>query len=440
MSGGGNRTPSLHEDTQATIDGAAQLGLCLVLRGDEPLAGSERWPLAQLDEVVLGRAERSAVALVGRQLRIAVNDPYISTSHARLLRCVNGWAIEDLGSKNGTLLNGTPCARAMLSDGDAIALGTASFMFATSVDRRDLGPLATLTPQVREVHDKLAKVAESNLPVVLLGETGVGKEVAARAIHDLSHRKGSYVAVNCGALPATLLEATLFGHRRGAFTGAHDHQPGVVYSAHQGTLFLDEVGELSPAAQVALLRVLQESEVVPVGGTEARRVNVRVVAATNRDLAADIAGGRFREDLYARLAGLAVRLPPLRDRRADLGLLVRAILLRVAPAPGEVRITARAARALLEHAWPQNVRELEMCLRQAGAFAGWHKIDLYHLPDATRHTAAPLVERDRLEGLLRSHRGNVSEVARELGTSRTQVHRMLRRCAIEPGPFRECPR
>jgi transcriptional regulator with PAS, ATPase and Fis domain len=270
---------------------------------------------------------------------------------------------------------------------------------------------------------------------VLLGETGVGKEVMARGVHDASGRPGRFVGVNCGALPPTLLEAVLFGHRRGAYSGAIDDQPGFVRYAQHGTLFLDEIGELSAAGQAALLRVLQEREVVPVGATEPIPVNARIIAATNRDLRVEVEHGRFREDLLARL-GLIVPLPPLRERRADLGILVGSLLARFAPSPAGVRFTARAVRALLDHDWPQNVRELEMCLRYAGEVSGWATIDLHHLPASIQRSRPADARRDELEGLLATHRGNLAAVARALGTSRAQVHRQLKRYALDPGAFR----
>jgi len=433
-------TLSWAEDSSEGNHHGGETSLCLVLNGDQPLAPPACWSLRHVDEVRIGRADAFASRLHERCLEIAIRDRHVSTAHVRLWRGASGWAIEDAGSKNGTLLNGAPCARAELCEDDLIVLGATALRFAELPAGLPCEPTAaaleSFTPSVLAIHAKLAAIARSDVPVVLLGETGVGKEVAARAIHQRSGRPGAFVGVNCGALPATLLEATLFGHRRGAFTGAVDNRPGFIRSAHDGTLFLDEVGELPLSAQAALLRVLQEHEVVAVGDTEAIAVNIRVVAATNRDLTAEVEHGRFRADLFARLAGLTLRLVPLRDRRADLGLLIASLLRRLAPAPDAVRIAAPAVRALLDHDWPHNVRELEMCLRTAGELAGWDKIGLRHLPDPI---AAPRVvdpKRDELAALLEAHRGNVAAVARELKTSRMQVHRLLKRCALGPSSFR----
>jgi transcriptional regulator of acetoin/glycerol metabolism len=430
-------TLSLGEDSLDEEARGGELGLCLVLSGDQPLTPPACWPLPQVDEVVIGRGDTAAAKLDGRRLEITIHDRHVSTSHVRLRRSPGGWAIEDAGSKNGTLLNGARCVRAELSDGDQIVLGSTFLRFTKLPDHMAAAPaFATFTPSVHAVHARLSALARSDVPVLLLGESGVGKELAARTVHELSGRTGAFVGVNCAALPPTLLEATLFGHRRGAFTGAVDNRPGFIRSAHGGTLFLDEIGELSATGQAALLRVLQEREVIAVGDTEPIPVNARIVAATNRELTDEIAAGRFRNDLFARLAGLTVRLVPLRERSADLGLLIASLLRRLAPATNAVRIAGPAARALLDHDWPNNVRELEMCLRAAGELAGWGKIALRHLPEPIAAARAADPQRDQLVALLEAHQGNLAAVARELKTSRMQVHRLLKRCGLGPSTFR----
>jgi transcriptional regulator with GAF, ATPase, and Fis domain len=256
----------------------------------------------------------------------------------------------------------------------------------------------------------------------------------------------------------------VFGHRKGAFTGAVEARPGLVRAAHGGTLFLDEIADLPPAAQAAFLRVLQEKEVRGVGSTELVAVDVRVVAATHVDLEAAVAAGRFRADLFARIAGFTVRLPPLRWRREDLGLLIAALLRKLAPdRAGRISLTCEAARALLRHRWPMNVRELEKCLESALVLAQDGRIDLQHLPQAVWRSgavepdlapelrtlepaepAAPLRplapedahRREELIVLLREHRGNIAAVARVLGKARMQVHRWARRYALRLDDFR----
>jgi transcriptional regulator with GAF, ATPase, and Fis domain len=240
--------------------------------------------------------------------------------------------------------------------------------------------------------------------------------------------------------------------RRGAFTGAVEDRPGLVRASSGGTLLLDEVGELPMGLQVKLLRVLQESEVQPVGAAQPVRVDLRVVTATHRDLVALVEEEAFRSDLFARLTGLEVELPPLRDRRADLGLLIPA-LLRRAGAPPEVRFSREAARALFRWSWPHNVRELEKALALAVALAGDGRIELAHLPEVVRtapepapdpmagRAARPLSEADvsrrtELIELLRAHHGNVSAVARQMGVARMQIQRWCRRFHLDPASFR----
>jgi DNA-binding NtrC family response regulator len=240
--------------------------------------------------------------------------------------------------------------------------------------------------------DRARQVAPRSVPVLLLGETGTGKELFARAIHRASPRRDRpFVPVNCGALPPELVESTLFGHARGAFTGAAHHQQGVFEAADGGTLFLDELGELPLAAQVKLLRVLQEGEVQRVGEANPRKVDVRVIAATHRDLMAEMGAGRFREDLFYRLAVAVLRLPPLRERTGDLGLLIDHVLGQIeadlAQQPGFTprRLTPAARRLLLNHPWPGNVRELHNTLLRATLWPEGASLDV----DAIREALLP---------------------------------------------------
>jgi sigma-54 dependent transcriptional regulator, acetoin dehydrogenase operon transcriptional activator AcoR len=260
----------------------------------------------------------------------------------------------------------------------------------------------------------------------------------ARAVHALSGRRGAYLAVNCGALPDTLVESELFGHKKGAFSGAVEDRPGLVRAADHGTLFLDEVGDLPLPSQAALLRVLQEEEVLPVGATRALPVDLRVVVATHRDLPALVKDGRFRADLYARLAGWELELPVLADRKEDLGIIIAALLARLAPGRPDIAFSQSAARALVQHEWPLNVRELEQALAAALALARDQVIDLPQLPEALRSPVqpranpAPLTEedarrREQLAALLAEHQGNISAVARAMGKARMQIQRWIKR-------------
>jgi transcriptional regulator with GAF, ATPase, and Fis domain len=262
------------------------------------------------------------------------------------------------------------------------------------------------------------------------------------------------VAVNCGALTASLLETELFGHRRGAFSGATEDRPGFVRTAHRGTLFLDEIAELSSAGQIALLRVLQEREVIPVGDSRAISVDIRVCAANQRPLQLEVDAGKFRSDLYGRLLGHEIHLPPLRSRVSDLGILIGRLAARHGAA--NIQLHAAAAFAVLSYPWPRNIRELERCLSTAIALAEGRPIQLHHLPEPVQRAPIGRVQRlaarpavpttlradpeDELRALLATklveHHGNISAVARALGKHREQIHRWLRRFGFDPEAFR----
>jgi transcriptional regulator with PAS, ATPase and Fis domain len=269
----------------------------------------------------------------------------------------------------------------------------------------------------------------------------------ARAIHTMSGRRGAFVPVNCGALPENLVESELFGYKKGAFSGAQQDHPGLVRAADGGTLFLDEIGDLPAPAQAALLRVLQEREVMPVGGTKAVPIDLRVIAATHRDLDEMVADQAFRHDLFARLAGFRVTVPTLAERRADLGLLIGALHMRLFDAehPG---FDIDAARLLMRYPWPLNVRELEQALATAHVLAKAELVRAEHLPDTIRTGRPPgaprpvvLSEidqkvRDTVVAALREHQGNVSAVARALDKDRKQIQRWIKRFGLDPTSYR----
>jgi transcriptional regulator with GAF, ATPase, and Fis domain len=304
--------------------------------------------------------------------------------------------------------------------------------------------LLTLLPSDAAQLEKLERLAPTRLPVLLGGESGAGKEVVARAVHTLSQRPGPFVAVNCGGLSSTLIESELFGYRKGAFSGALEDRPGLVRTSDHGTLFLDEVGDLPSGAQATLLRVLQESEVVPVGGTRPVKVDLRVVAATHRDLAAMVEQGTFRADLLARLSGFLLRLPPLRARREDLGWIIAALIRRHAAEPASVSFSVEATRLLLTHEWPLNVRELEKTLLAAITLAAGGQVECAHLPAGLgAPTPAPALDaedqalRAQLVGLFQAHAGNVSAVADAMGKARFQIQRWMKRLQIDAATFRK---
>ncbi len=296
----------------------------------------------------------------------------------------------------------------------------------------------------QEVLRLAEQVAPTDSTVLIQGESGTGKEVVARYIHELSRRcDGAFLSINCGALPESLLESELFGHVKGSFTGAVRDKQGLFMAARGGTFFLDEIGEMSAATQVKLLRVLQEREAIPVGGTEAVPVDVRVVAATNRDLEEEIKRGRFRTDLYYRLNVIALHLPPLRDRRDDLPLFVESFLKRVAASRREVpkRLSQAALEAVLAYDWPGNVRELENALERAVVLSQGEGIDVPHLPERImRRQPEPLVaersplnpsleviERAYITWVLQAEGGNKTRAAEVLGIDPSTLYRKLTR-------------
>jgi DNA-binding NtrC family response regulator len=422
--------------------------LFVVIHADAPAASGARILLRGVDRVIIGRGPtRTTSRLSDDLLRIDLPDGRVSVEHARLERALGQWTVFDAGSKNGLFVDGQRLERHVLRDGDWIEVGHTFLRYRESiaavrdVDAADgsTSRLRTLLPAVQTEVDKLCQVADKHVPVLIGGETGSGKEVMARSLHELSHRSGPFVVINCGAIPAALVEATLFGHRRGAFSGAVEDRPGVVASADGGTLLLDEIGDLPLPQQAALLRVVQEKEVVPVGETRPRKVDVRFVCATHRDLDALVRQERFRADLLARLAGVRIAIPPLRERIEDLGILVAGILAE-ARAP-RCQLARDAAWALCRHRWPSNTRELEQALTGALALSPAGKIALPELPEALRNL--PEVDsdrdgarRDELVACLLEHHGNLAAVARALGTSRTQIHRLLERYGIDPRAHR----
>jgi DNA-binding NtrC family response regulator len=415
------------------------------LAGDEPRSPPARLSLSGVDRVELGRADARRFTRTSTDgvdtLAIALADQRMSSRHARITRVGTTWVLEDVGSKNGTWCAGERVARRTLADGDAFVLGHTAVVFRTAggdapdADDVPAAPpgLATLSPALAAHLDEVGRAARSGVPIEITGETGTGKELVARAVHARSGRTGAFVAVNCGALPATLIEGELFGFRKGAFTGASGDRDGFVRSADGGTLLLDEVAELPAASQAVLLRVLQEGEVVPLGADRAVKVDLRLVTATHRQLDAEVDTGRFRADLRARLLGVTVALPALRERREDLGMLTSALLDRLAPRR-DVAFTADAVAALYAYAWPLNIRELERALEAALAVAT-DRIELRHLPAPLREPARAPADKDallreRLAASLARHNGNLAAVARELGKDRTQIRRWMKRLGV----------
>ncbi len=428
--------------------------LSLEIECERPAVGPARWRLADLEQVRVHRGpHRAASATVPHSMSIEIPDAWMSSEHLEIRLENEQWTARDLGSKNGLVVDGQRTAQAPLANGSLLLVGHTLFRFRSDVPLEGsalqdfdslaggIDPLTTLSPAFERVLSRARAVAPARVPVLIAGESGTGKEVLARAIHGMSGRRGALVAVNCGAISSNLVEAELFGYKKGAFTGADADRPGLVKASDGGTLFLDEISDLPPPAQAALLRVLQEAEVLPVGGLRPTPLDLRVLAATHRDLNRLVTEQRFRHDLLARLDGMTLRLPPLRERPEDLPLLIALLLRRLAPDHPEVSFTPDAAEALLEHLWPLNVRELEQALAGALALRGTGPIDVGHLPpsvtgrsvvDGLELSPEETRHRDELLELLRQQGGNVSGVARALGKHRTQIMRWLVRYRIDP--------
>ena len=437
--------------------------LVLALACQRPLDPGIRISLTAARELHLHRGTRLEITRSGGRIDLSLDDDAMSRQHAVLRRVVGGWELEDLGSKNGTVVGGDRYMRTTLADGDLVEIGSTVLMFretdvgnhaaremadrdlAVAFDSSEPPVFRTMALDLEHHLADLSRIAPSLLPVLVHGETGTGKELIARAVHDLSGRRGPFIAINCGALPRNLVESELFGYRRGAFSDAKEDREGLIRRASGGTLFLDEVAELPAESQVALLRVLQENEVRPLGALEHVTVDVRVVAATHQDIPQRIAAGQFRQDLYARLAGFQVSLLPLRDRREDLGILVAQILRRIGPDAEHVTFHRQAARALFSYGYPLNIRELEQALRAAVVFSRGGQIRPEHLPEAIRHCRPPAglaldpedqALRERLHDVLSETHGNVAAAARKLHKAPMQVRRWCRRLAIDLAAFR----
>jgi DNA-binding NtrC family response regulator len=454
-------------DRTLTIEAPRAIGavtsephLFLALESARPTAGGARAALAGVSAVEIGRGATRAIERTRTgarsSLRLTIPDSWMSSAHARIVRTPSGWMLEDAGSKNGVLVDGRRVDRAYLGDGALIELGRSFLILRTGLPTpsesptekesaaNDLRGFSSLVPALAAIYDEATRMAATTQSIAVLGPTGSGKELCARAIHRRSGRSGDLVAVNCGALVDSVLESELFGHAAGAFSGAERDRPGLLAASSGGTLFLDEVGELTSKAQAALLRALQEREVRPVGTAATTPVDLRVISATHRPLAELCAADRFRDDLMARLAAFALELPPLAARREDLGHILRSLV------DDGVELESAAARALFAYDWPRNVRELDACLVQALTLGDGAVVELAHCPPAVAGATlavptadvppldpADLMRRDQLRELLVRHRGNVSAVAREIGALRQTVQKWLQRYRIDAAQFRD---
>jgi DNA-binding NtrC family response regulator len=389
---------------------------------------------------------RGIVAL-GREVEqggLRLEDPRMSRVHARITYDVRapGYRIGDAQSHNGTFVNGRRIETVVLSSGDVIRVGDTLLVYGGA------------DPMVR-VREQAATAAPLNVPVLLRGEIGTGKEILARAIHAQSGRPGAFTAINCASISGENFAAELFGHTEGAFVGATGARKGILGTADGGTLFLDEVVPCPPPVQAALLRALQENAIRPVGAERQVPVDIRVIAATHADVEAAIGAGSFRADLYARLAQVTLKLPPLRERRTEIIEFSNELAEKVGIS---LRLRADAAEVLLCWDWPFNIRELEAVVVTCFTRSRSNSIGLKQLVDAFPDMVRPILEGRgtqgdaavglpegierasdprRLRALLEQHDGNVAAVARTIGKPRAQVYRWLRAMGVSAGRFRK---
>ena len=423
----------------------------LATRVDE--SGPGRWELDAAELRVVGGPDRgrrhaldehSLIIGSAADSGLVLHDPTVSSRHAEIVLGAGGWLVRDLGSKNGVRLHGWPIERAPLAAGMQLRLGKSTLQVhalsgrhAIALERPgQFGALVAHSVKMRAVIAQLAQLAAGDTTVLLEGETGSGKEVAAQALHGWSARAAQPLVVfDCGAVAPTLAAAELFGHDRGAFSGADADRPGIFERAHGGTLFLDEIGELPLELQPLLLRAIEKRVIRRVGGRQDRACDVRVVAATHRNLAEEVQQGRFRKDLYYRLAVARVRVPPLRERPEDLPLLARAFASELG-----VAMEPELMAVLSSYDWPGNVRELRNLIARQAAhpsppsqllgeqqalsdplFAG---VGLRPLHEARQQASDLLERRYLLEALARAD-DNVSRAAELAGVSRQMFTRLL---------------
>jgi DNA-binding NtrC family response regulator len=393
---------------------------------------------------------------------IVVDDPEVSALHCELRAVSEGIVVKDLGSTNGTFLGSVRVREAIVVVPSELTVGACRILIEPQAKRRvevgfsdHFGPLVGNSPKMRRVFGVLEKVAPTPLSVLVVGETGTGKELAAKAIHDASHGQAAdpskpFVVVDCGSIPPTLAESILFGHEKGAFTGATERRKGALAEADGGTLFLDELGELPLELQPKLLRALSEKQVRRVGGSAFEPIDVRVLAATRRDLGVEMNAGRFRSDLFFRIAQVRVELPPLRERLSDIPAIVEDVCKRAGRAEHAQAVLAWIEQRMASHDWPGNVRELVNVVsvaatlaeepsaiddvltlaRDGEALGGSSRAAMTAFGESKRAAVAAF-EREYFSNLARRCKGNVSEMARQSGMERHHVRAYLRKHKID---------
>ncbi len=413
--------------------------------GDAP-AGMEPVALvARIGDREVARHLLSAGTITvgsGSKNPLVVDHPTVSRTHLKIELVPGGVLVTDQGSTNGTHYNGARVTEVKVPVGAVLVIGSAELRVEPAIapQTEKLGRLVSRSAGMRGAIKQLAKAAPTDVTILLEGETGVGKEIAARAVHEASARaSGPFQVVDCGSLPRDLAAAELFGHVKGAFTGAEKDRAGAVERSNGGTLFLDEIGELPLDLQPLLLRVLERREFRRVGATDYKPVDVRILAATNRDLDLEVDDGRFRRDLLHRLSVVRVRLSPLRERPDDLPMLARTILDDLGPQGSSISLSPETLVALQAYRWPGNIRELRNFLERAIAL-GSGPIDpsllgLPSVPDKpdykeARSRAIESFEKDFIESLLRRYEGNVSRAAKEAGIDRVYLYKLIKKHGV----------
>jgi DNA-binding NtrC family response regulator len=426
------------------------------VRGGRIKTAKSEWVEVGPDPIVVGR---------NAACRLVLDDAKVSAVHAELVATDKGVRLRDLGSRNGTFVGGVRVGEIFLLSHTKFRLGETELEFEPARPERIavpvmpmFGPLVAQSAGMRAIFEKLSKIAPTDLTVLIGGETGTGKELVAQALHLASARsKKPFVVVDCGSIPPSLAEATLFGHERGAFTGAVDRRLSPFVEADGGTIFLDELGELPVEVQPKLLRALAERRIKSVGGSAYREVDVRVLAATRRDLVRAVNSGEFRSDLYFRVAQVKIELPALRQRAEDIPVLVRRMLKDFGDEQAYERVSTMTLERLMRHDWPGNVRELRNAVAVAfalgvegeeidvaahlGALAetpaagpanlgsGFASLKGKQFQEAKREVLTRF-ERDYFAALSEEAKGNVSEMARRAGMERAHVRAYLRRHGI----------
>jgi DNA-binding NtrC family response regulator len=380
----------------------------------------------------------------GRQADVRIEDRTVSHRHCAVRVTPGRVEIEDLSSKNGVYVGRWRVPRAVVSAPcGAFVIGRTSVIVRAAEEEEapsaePIPGLAGASCAMRRVAAEVRRHARTRAPVLLQGESGTGKDLVASAIHRLSLRSGAYLPLNVGALPEALADAELFGHRRGAFTGAVQSRAGAFEQSHGGTLFLDEIADLPAGIQVKLLRVVEDGAVRPLGASQCFRVDVRVVSASWADLEARVEAGDFRADLFHRLSTVVIRIPPLRERKSDIPELSRVLLARIRDEIGDKELTSGALGVLLDHTWPGNVRELNSVLYRAAMASPDPLVRAEHVKVGSKNVelvrALPLGA-EHAHRLLSEHSGNVSAAARSAGVPRSTFRSWLSK---SPAALRKC--